>query len=305
MGTTLITGVSGFLGRHVAERARAAGHVVVELDRVGVAEPIDLLSIDQVRAVLERSRPDVVIHLAGALRSPDFKVLYETNVTGTAVLMEAMLSLQLTPRVVVVSSSAVYGNPTSDELLTEDAPLRPLTHYGASKAGQEAVALRAFFASNLPVMVARPFNLVGPGQPPSLAAGAFAEQIARAERSAERVMRVGDLSGSRDFVDVRDVADACLALASRGVAGRTYNLSSQTAVPLQRCVDTLLGLAQVPIDLQRDPARARANDAKAQVGSAARIKHDTGWEPAIAFTTSMRDLLDFWRGLVAQQAGAP
>ncbi len=305
MGTTLITGVNGFLGRHVANAATAAGELVVGLDRAGVSAPVDILAPDQLIGALERAQPDVVIHLAGALRSPDVRVLYDVNAGGTAVLLDAIASVRLRPRVVVVSSSAVYGAPLDDALLTEESTLRPVTHYGASKVAQEVVALRAFHASQLPVMVLRPFNIVGPGQPASLAAGAFAEQIAKAEVSVERVMRVGSLAGARDFVDVRDVAAACLVVARSGQPGATYNVSSERLVTLQACVDTLLSFAKVPIDVRTDASRVQANDARAQVGSAARLKRDTGWSPTRTFEQSMHDLLRSWREARVTQPSGP
>ncbi len=295
MSTTLITGVNGFLGRHVAVAAAAAGELVVGLDRAGVSAPVDILAPDQLIAALERTKPDVVIHLAGALRSPDVRVLYDVNAGGTAVLLDSIERVQLRPRVVVVSSSAVYGAPVDDALLTEESALRPMTHYGASKVSQEVVALRAFHAGQLPVMIVRPFNIVGPGQPSSLAAGAFAEQIAKAELSVERVMHVGNLAGARDFIDVRDVATACLAVARSGQPGATYNVSSERLVTLQTCVDTLLSFAKVPIEVRTDASRVQANDARAQVGSAARLMRDTGWAPTRTFEQSMRDLLTAWR----------
>jgi GDP-4-dehydro-6-deoxy-D-mannose reductase len=291
MGTTLVTGVNGFLGRHVAISAAAIGEHVVGLDRVGVSNPVDILAPDQLAAALDRAKPDVVIHLAGALRSPDVRVLYDVNAGGTAVLLDAISHVQLRPRVVVVSSSAVYGAPLDDAPLTEESALRPVTHYGASKVSQEVVALRAFHASQLPVMIVRPFNIVGPGQPSSLAAGAFAEQIAKAELSVDGIMHVGNLAGARDFIDVRDVATACLAVARSGQPGVTYNVSSERLVTLKTCVDTLLSFAKVPIEVRTDASRVQANDARAQVGSAVRLKRDTGWSPTKSFEQSMHDLL--------------
>ncbi len=304
MPTALITGIGGFVGGHLADRARAAGFEVVGLDARS-ARSIDLLRYDELRAFVGEVRPGVVFHLAGALRAHDFRALYEVNVVGSANLFEALVEAKVSPRVVVASSSAVYGNPVSDDRLTESSELRPITHYGASKVSQEAVARRYFHGAGLDVVIARSFNIIGPGQPSSLAAGAFAEQVAKAERSAERTLRVGDLSGSRDFVDVRDVAQALVALARAGRGGETYNVSSGRATPLRRCVDELMRLSRVPLVLAYDESRARANDTRAQVGDSTRITQDTGWAPEVGFERSIEDLLDSWRHMVAQAAGEP
>jgi GDP-4-dehydro-6-deoxy-D-mannose reductase len=304
MPTALITGIGGFVGAHLARAAADAGFTVIGLDLSGVPNPTDLLDPEAMRAAVSQARPDVVFHLAGALRAKDFRTLYDANVVGTANLLEALVEAALTPRVVVASSSAVYGNPTADGLIGEESELRPITHYAASKVAQEVVARRYFTALKLPVIIARSFNIIGPGQPSTLAAGAFAEQVARAERSAERTMRVGDLSGSRDFVDVRDVAAAYVSLARAGTAGATYNVSTGQATPLKRCVDQLLKLATVPIELSYDASRAQAHDVRAQVGNASRIAQDTGWVSKIPFEKSIEDLLITWRDKVARVGGA-
>lgn len=294
MPVALITGISGFIGAHLANAAREAGFDVVGLDRTGTPAPIDLLESAAVVELVHRAKPDVVFHLAGLLHSQDPRALYEVNAGGTAVLLDALKAAKASPRVVVASSSAVYGNPAQTPIL-ETTALRPLTHYGAAKVATEVVALRAYAADRLDVVVARVFNVVGPGQPPTLAAGAFAKQVVAAETGGERILRVGDLSAERDFLDVRDVAAAYLALARTGRSGETYNVSSGTPVPVRRCLDALAALARVPLTLHVEAARFRAVDVRGQVGDNGRIGRDTGWSPRISFDQSMHDLLDSWR----------
>jgi GDP-4-dehydro-6-deoxy-D-mannose reductase len=295
MPAALITGVSGFVGSHLAEATKLAGFTVVGLDVKGTPSPVDLRDVERIRSLVREARPEVVFHLAGLLRAPSPAALYESNVSGTVNLLEALVAEGLSPRVVVASSSAVYGSPADDNLLTEASPLRPLTHYGASKAAQEHAALAFFSTAKLQVMIARIFNIVGPGQPATLAAGAFAEQVASAERTMNRELKVGDLSGARDFVDVRDVARAYLALARSGQPGEIYNVCSSQRTPMQSCVDTLVSLASVRLAVVHDPTRARTNDVRAQIGDPARIRATTGWRAEISFEQSMKDLLESWR----------
>lgn len=299
MGTLFLTGAAGFVGRHLASLARAEGHEVVGVDRRDVegAHTVDLRDADRLRSVLERARPTWVVHLAGVLRSPDALAFYGAHVEGTVALLEAVVRLPTRPRVVLASSSAVYGRATG--VLREDQPAAPLTHYAASKLAQEVVAARAGAADGLEVVVARSFNVVGPGQPETLAAGAFARQIALAERTGRREISVGELGATRDFVDVRDVARAYLALAARGRPGGVYNVCSGVGTTLRALLDELLLAARVPVEVRFDAGRRQAHDVPVQIGDRSRIGSEVQWAPTIPLRQSLIDLLEDWRGRVA------
>lgn len=302
MGVVLITGVAGFVGSHLGSLALSRGHQVVGLDRVG-GRPVDLLDRAALDALVANHQPTHVIHLGGLLRSPSYQALYEVNVVGTANLLEAVVAAQLRPRIVVASSSAVYGTSTAAPL-AEDRRPAPLTHYAVSKLAQEAVALHFSVAHDLPIVVTRAFNVIGPGQPASLAAGAFAEQVAKAECSIMPRMETGDLSPMRDFVDVRDVAEALLAAADSGRQGETYNVCTGQPRPISACLDALLARARVKIEVVKTPARSRQQDVQAQIGASGKLTTHTGWKPRITFEQSMNDLLDWWRQKVSQEGSS-
>jgi GDP-4-dehydro-6-deoxy-D-mannose reductase len=310
---TLITGVSGFTGIHLAQYLLTKGEQVVGLDQTlaglppVVAQTVTLYSGDicspvTLKQVLSETQPDVVYHLAGVAKSNEIERFYEINVLGTVALFEAVVESGVTPKILVTSSSAVYGRGLGRKPLTEQFKLRPITHYGISKVAQETVAYRYYLVHNLPVICTRAFNLIGPGQPPTLACSAFARQIALAEHTRQiDTIVTGDLGAQRDFTDVRDVARAYALAAQVGKPGLTYNVCSQRAVSIKHCLDMLLEMADVPLKTRIDPASLQASDVPFQVGSAARLFKHTGWQSEITLRQSLADLLDYWRQQVASQ----
>src|SRR5919108_3637034 len=293
MDRVLVTGHSGFTGRHLVDHLRSIGGEVSGFDRSDGGDIRDSAALDR---VLRATRPTVVYHLAGVLKSEDPQEFYSVNVLGTVALLDALVQLGWRTRVVIVSSSAVYGRTRSGGRVSERAPLRPRTHYGASKLAQEQVGMRYVNARLLPVVRARPFNLLGPGLPTSLAAGAFVDSIARLERTpAPPSLRTGNLTPIRDFVDVRDAVRAYRLIAERGRSGAAYNVSSGTGVSIQRCLDVLLGLATRPIRSELDAAKIQTDDVDAQVGDFGRLHALTAWKPAIRLERSLSDMLEHRR----------
>jgi GDP-4-dehydro-6-deoxy-D-mannose reductase len=322
----LVTGVSGFAGHHlVAELVRRAGGGappasgappgggrIVGLGlgplRAAIAPHVDyhegeLTDWAFVERVVAAARPARVVHLAaltfGRPGSPTDTRFLDVNVQGTRLLLEAVLAAGLRPRILVTSSSAVYG-AAADDPITEAAPLRPQTLYAASKACQELLALAYHRAHGLDVVVTRAFNHTGPGEHPHFAASTFARQIAAAEAgSAEPLVRVGNLDAWRDFSDVRDVVRAYLAALEDGTPGEAYNVCSGEARRIGDILEILLQRARVPIAVEPDPARLAPADVPYQRGSSARLAAATGWRPAIPLATTLADLLDYWRAAEA------
>ncbi len=315
----LITGITGFAGSHLAEhlvRSGAAVHGIAfdeppfpnlaqVADRVRIHHG-DITSADDVRAALRDSSTDVVIHLAGqavptlAARDPVGAV--RVNLLGTAVLLAA-LSERPGTSLVIASSADVYGRPERSPV-DEDAPLRPDNPYAATKVAAEALARELGDREGRPVVILRPTNQIGPRQHPGLAASAFAKQIAEAEvGKAEPVVRHGSLDARRDFIDVRDMADAYARAAElRDPGAQVFNIGTGQAVPIAELLTELIRLARVPVRAELDPARVRAGTTTVLALDAARFRERTGWEPTIPLATSLRDLLDYWRAQVREGA---
>jgi GDP-4-dehydro-6-deoxy-D-mannose reductase len=216
---------------------------------------------------------------------------------GTLHLLRACTSLRNVPRFLMVSTGEVYGKPESVPI-DESGALRPRNPYAASKAAAEILVRQMADAGQVPAVVVRAFNHTGPGQTPAFVCAAFADQVARIEAGLQDpVLRVGDLTPQRDFLDVRDVVRAHLLALCRGQVGETYNIASGTPHSIQSILETLIGLSSVKIDVETDPDRLRPTDTPVIAGNAARLRAMTGWAPEIPFEQTLRDLLDHFRAL--------
>jgi GDP-4-dehydro-6-deoxy-D-mannose reductase len=179
--------------------------------------------------------------------------------------------------------------------ITETTPLLPVSPYGASKAAAEMLGSYIARGRDLPVVMVRPFNHIGPGQSDRLVAASLAKQVAENERSGRSEILAGDLSPRRDLSDVRDVVRAYRLLAERGVAGEAYNVCSGRAVAIRELADILIGLAGTPMKVVLDPERLRPVDVPILQGDNTKLCRDTGWAPEIPLEQTLADILDWWR----------
>lgn len=297
----LVTGASGFVGRHLVAHLEACGDEVIGVDRA--TDGLDITDSAAVRDVFAAVRPDVVYHLAGwadvgASWSHPVEA-FRVNAEGTLNVLGAAKDYDVS-RVVAVSSADVYGIVTPEELpLTEDSPLRPASPYAASKVAADYLGLQAWLGRRLPVMRVRAFNHLGPGQTDRFVAPALASRVARAEREGGSLLRVGDLSARRDFTDVRDVVRAYRLLMEHGEPGEVYNVCSGTDMAVQDLADRLVAMAEVPLRLEVDPDLLRPVELPVLRGSHDRLTAATGWEPEISIEQTLVDLLGDWRARVA------
>ncbi|MCZ2127902.1 MAG: GDP-mannose 4,6-dehydratase [Anaerolineales bacterium] len=305
MKRALITGISGFVGRHLRAELTREGWDVFGFDvraadeRTFVGDLADRAALTRVAADCQ---PDAVFHLAGVIKSPNPQAYYESNLFGTLNLFDALTQLEKRPKVVVASSSAVYGATKNARPITERSPLRPITEYAVSKAAQEIAALRYDYAFGLSVVVTRMFNLLGVGQSPDLACAAFARQIALAEISDEDEIITGNLDAQRDFLDVRDAARALFLLAEKDVSGQIYNVCSGTATAIQQCLDEMTARSKKKLSVKKDAARMQKNDAPIQFGSYQKLKKATGWSPRVSLNESLTEMLADWRERVKTES---
>lgn len=298
MKRTLITGISGFVGRHLHEELLREGWNVFGFDIRPAGENVfvgDLSDRADLTRAIADCQPDAVFHLAGIIKSQDPQAYYTSNLFGTLNLLDAVLQMEKRPKVVLASSSAVYGLTKSARPITERSPLRPVTDYAVSKVAQETAALRYHYAFGLDVVIVRMFNLLGPGQSPDLACSAFARQIALAEVTEQNEIVTGNLDAKRDFVDVRDAVRAFALLAEKGEAGQTYNVCSGNVVAIQKCLSEMMLKSKKQISARVDPARVQKNDVPVQVGSFQKVQKAAGWTPRILLNESLADLLNDWR----------
>ncbi len=298
----LVTGGRGFVGRWLLEHLEGEGDEVRVID----AET-DVTDEQAVEEAIMASRPDAVYHLAArthvgeSWREP-LDVL-RVNVLGTAAVLAAARRAAFDATVLVVSSSEVYGSLSPGELpVAETAPLRPVTPYAASKAAAEQVALQAWRGYGQRIVVARPFNHVGPGQSTSFAVPALARRVLEARRDGRRELVVGTVTTRRDFTDVRDVVRAYRLLVERAAPGSVYNVCSGRDVAIADVAHLVMGLAGVELRLVTDPDLVRPVDSSVVRGDPSLLYEATGWSPRLSLDTTLRDVL---RHLEAEAGHAP
>ena len=309
-GGTLVTGAAGFAGSHLLDLF-ADDEPVSGWTRPGGREPgetrlidwraVDLLDPDAVADAFDGSAPSRIYHLGGAAHvGSSWSTMVphlRTNTLGTHHVLEAVRRGGLACRILVVSSAQIYQ--LGDDVISEDTPLVPPSPYGLSKLAQDQLALRAAREDGMDVVIARPFNHIGPRQDPSFAVASFARQIARIEAGlAPAVIRVGNLDARRDITDVRDVVDAYHRLMQSAPAGRPYNICSGRAWRIGDLLEELVQLADVPVTIEVDDTRFRPNDVPVVQGDASRLRTELGWSPRIPVEQTLRDTLDWWRGEV-------
>ena len=288
-----VTGGTGFVGTWLRRHLSACGDAVSLL-----AEEIDVRNGPEVAAAVHDEAPDVIYHLAGLAhvgRSWDTpEETTAVNVLGTLSVLEAARRSARPPVVLLVSSAEVYGTGEGQPF-DEEAALRPVSPYAASKAAAEFLGLQAAIGRHLPVVRVRPFNHVGPGQSPDFVVSALARRIALAELAGGGEVTVGNLTPRRDLTDVRDIVRAYRMLAETGESGAAYNVCSGTAVAVSAVVEKLCALAKSTVRIVEDPALIRPVDVPVLAGDCGRLRALTGWAPTIALEDTLADVLEYWR----------
>jgi GDP-4-dehydro-6-deoxy-D-mannose reductase len=283
----LVTGSRGFVGRHVLARATARG--VSAVTAAG-----DLRDPAAAGDAVTAAAPRAVVHLAGtphARRREDPWAALTDDLRMVANLLQAVARHAPGAPVILAGSAAQYGRGL-DRPLREDDPTAPLSAYGMGKDLVERAALGPGTSLGVRVVAVRAFNHCGPGQGLDAPAAQWARQLAEARNAGGGVLHTGDLAVHRDFLDVRDVADAYLALAlDAPEAAGVVNVCSGEAVRLERVVALLVEAAGVEVAVDRDPALVRTDDPPFVVGDPSRLQALTGWRPRVPLSQSLADQL--------------
>jgi GDP-4-dehydro-6-deoxy-D-mannose reductase len=293
MAVWLITGATGFLGRHVLSLlGGGAGEVVVLGRRCprgwagGRFVATDLDDPEGLVRALARIEPDVVIHAAGRTPPADEASLYRSNTLATLHLLDALRSTGRAVRVVLAGSAAELGAVPVEALpVGEGYPCRPVGAYGLGKWLATCAGLAA--RPPLEVVVGRVFNPIGPGLPESQAFGRFAARLA--DRST-RELTVGNLDARRDFVDVRDVARALITLGEQGAPGRIYNIGTGRSRRVGDGLEYLLRCCGRSVSIQVGPGHAAPGGPSDSRADVRRIEVETGWRPVFSWEQSLDDL---------------
>lgn len=323
-----VTGVSGFVGGHLAEHLIASDDQVAGISSTGRwpeesaflsrsvrLESRDLTTVDQSELAddLKRKRPEAIYHLA-AWSNPrasidDPRGAWALNLGGTLNLLEAVKEAGLSPapRIVLVGSGVSYGNPAPDQIpISERCPLRPNNPYSASKAAADLLGIQTHLSDGLEVVMVRPFNHAGPRQSSQYVLGTLAKQVAEVEAGRKAAVEVGNLDVVRDYTDVRDVVRAYRLLILKGIPGEIYNLGTGEGLKLADALEVLRGMARRPIEVRVDPDRVRPVDQPYLVADSTKLREAVGWEPVFPIEQTLADMLEFFRRQLAEspQGGA-
>jgi len=301
----LITGASGFVGRWTLAHWRKAyptADICVTSDRASFADDradrvsvLDLRDGDAVKRFVGTCRPTHVVHLAGIVGKASLQQHLNVNVLGTENLYQALADMENASdvRIVQAGSAAMYGCVRAEELpITESSVFRPLTPYAVSKMTQDYLAALFWRTRGLKIVRARIFNLLGPGQPEHLVPATFIKQL-KVLRDGQS-LQTGNLAARRDFVDVRDVAEALDKLLMRGCPGQAYNVGSGDSVAIGDLLDELLALSGLRnISIADAAPRRRANDVPDVYADITAVTDAVQWRPTISWRQALSDM---WRG---------
>jgi GDP-4-dehydro-6-deoxy-D-mannose reductase len=306
-GPALVTGATGFAGSHLIDQLLQSSQAVAAWANPGGRPPspdadprvawdaVDLFDSAAVARALTALKPSAIYHCAGIAHVGDswsepVRAL-RVNALGTQRLLDGVRMAGLTCPVLVTGSAMVYRE--SAEAIDESHPPGPSSPYAVSKFAQEMAAARA---SDLSVLIARPFNHAGPRQGQNYVTSSFALQIAEIEAGLRPpVLRVGNLAARRDITDVRDTVRAYRLLVAAGQRHQPYNVCSGNAYRVSDLLDALVGMSTATISIEQDSARMRPSDNPVVLGNHSRLTADTGWVPEIPIEQTLRDILDYWR----------
>jgi GDP-4-dehydro-6-deoxy-D-mannose reductase len=310
----LITGSTGFVGGHLVESLVPGGHTLFGLCRRGAWPPAlahlegevqlcpgDIADGVRVEAVLDQTRPDWVMHLAGYANPGRSYVeqdqCWHDNLTATRALYDAVAKSGLKPRILYVSTGLIYGEPDDPEgACDERTTLKPATPYAASKAATDLLSYQYTRNPGLDIVRVRLFNQIGPRQSADYAAANFARQIAAAEAGRQApVIETGDLSARRDITDVRDMVAAFPLLLERGGKGEAYNAGRGETYRIQDLLEKLIGLARVKVEVRQRSETGRRADTAVTRADTRKLRTTTGWTPRIPLEQTLADVLDDWR----------
>lgn len=313
-GTALVTGVSSFAGAHLGRQLVDEGWTVAGLTRTrssgidAVSEhKIDIADRDALAELIGDIKPDVVFHLAAivdTVETPSVTELYRVNTVGTAAVADAIAAAAPSSRLVFTSSAFVYGHTAPDEQpILEPLPLRALTPYGASKVAAEAI-VEQFVRAGGDAVIARAFQHTGAGHVGAYALADWGQQVAEiAAGRRDPVVTVGNLEVERDYLDVRDVASAYMALAEHGSPGEAYNVSSGDPVTMRALLEGLIAAFGAEVTIETDPSRMRKVDQQQFYGDPAKLIAATGWQRRYSQDEMLEQLAGWWRERIASPAG--
>lgn len=310
----LITGFSGFVGRHFLkylyetdENASIMGLDIREpafdfsvySDRLDIQyQTVNLLDKEALMDILRSFKPQYILHLASyssvaySWQHPEESFVNNTNIFLN--LTSALKELELPCRVLSIGSSEEYGNVSTEQLpLREDMPLQPVSPYAVARVSQEMLSKVFVDSFHMDIILTRSFNHIGPWQDERFVVPSFIRRILDIKESgaSEGTIETGDTTIVRDFVDVRDVVHAYYMLLMNGTPGEIYNICSGKEIALSDIIDQIADIVGIRVDTKVNPEFIRPNDNRIVVGSREKLTKELGWEPEMPWEQTLRDMV--------------
>lgn len=313
----LITGIPGFAGSHLTEELLKSGYEVYGtqlkgenreklrgfISHVSISD-LDLRDSAATLRLVRRVKPDIVYHLAAissvgaSFKQP--QLTFDVNLNGTLNLLDALREVKRSSRVLLVTSSDVYGTfVTGDLPLTEKTSMNPVTPYGVSKAAADMLGYQYFKSYGMPIVRVRAFNHAGPRQDPGFVVPDFCRQIAEIEAGRSKpILKVGNLRAQRDISDVRDIVRGYRLLAEKGIEGEAYNLCSGKSYRIKDILDMIVRSSSNSIEVKPNADLMRPSEIPRLVGDATKARRATGFTPTYKLETTIADTVEYWRTVV-------
>jgi len=315
MKKVLITGITGFVGSHLAEfilnehpdyevhgikRWRSRMENIEEVEEVVFLHEADITDAESIDSTISKVRPDVIFHLAAQSYVPASFVspvaTMQVNAIGTINLLEAVRKAEIDPVIHICSSSEVYGQVSKEETpIKETNPLRPSSPYAVSKMAEDRLGYQYHLSYQLRTFITRAFTHTGPRRGEVFATSAFARQIAAIELGIQEPrIQVGNLDSVRTFLDVRDIVRAYWLLSEKATWGEVYNIGGKATMTIREMLDKLLSFSHISPEIVVDKSLLRLSDVTLQIPDTSKIEA-LGWGPTISFDKTLEDILDYWR----------
>lgn len=317
----LITGITGFVGSHLANVLVEEGHEVVGLIRSSNGREndirdvvpdsnfnklsflyADIVNYDAIARIFEEERFDGVFHLAAQSHPPtsfmEPKQTFLVNCVGTIHIAEALRKFSPQCRLMFCSTSEVYGAVSEERgPITEEFPINPINPYGVSKAAADLFVRERAKSCSLPFFVTRAFSHTGPRRGRNFSISSDAFQIARIKKGyQELVIKVGTLSSKRVVMDVRDCVKAYYLLMLKFEPAQAYNVGGDKAFTIGEFLEMMLEISDLKdkVRLEVDPALVRPIDIPVQICDTCKCRNLTNWKPVISIEQTLQDLLAYW-----------
>ena len=294
MKKILLIGGNGFVGKHLKNA------LIDSYEVISTGKELNINNLHDLEKFIGKIKPDAVVHLAAISSIIDSidapKKTFDVNFFGTLNVLLALKKNKFKGRFLFISSSQVYGSIDENELpISEASHLKPDNPYAVSKAAAELLCLQWIKTENFKIIIARPFNHIGPGQSENFAISSFGLQLAQIKLGIKKsFIEIGDISMFRDFTDVRDVVSAYKLLLENGKEGEIYNIASNSEKTIKSLLDRMIQISGLEVDLRINKSRLRANDQQKLIGNNSKLIEGLNWERKFFIDDTLEDILNFW-----------